>query len=329
MFLAGDLGGTKTLLAEFEPTDDGLTPVREASFPSRQYPTFEAILAEFLSGRSGPPLKSACFGVAGTVVNGATQMTNVRWSLVESDLARAVGVGRVKLLNDLEATAYGVLTLPAAEIAVLNPEASPTPSRAGNVAVVAAGTGLGEAMLYWDGTRYNPIASEGGHADFAPRTEREVELWHYLRERVGGHISYERVLSGPGFSNIYGFLKDRCGFQEPSWLTDELKSGDPNAVISRHGLIGDVPLCAETLSMFAAIYGAEAGNAALRCVATGGVFLAGGIAPKILPALRSRAFLDSYSDKGRYRDFLQGIEVGVSLNPLAALKGAAHYATRL
>jgi glucokinase len=201
--------------------------------------------------------------------------------------------------------------------------------RKGNIAVVAAGTGLGEAMLYWDGTQHHPIASEGGHADFAPRTEREVELWHYLRGRFSGHVSYERVLSGPGFFNIYSFLKDRGYFEEPPSLAEELKEGDPNAVISSHSLARDVPICVETMTMFASIYGAEAGNAALRCVATGGVFLAGGIAPKILPALRSAAFLDSFTDKGRFHDFLRGIEVSVSLNPRAALLGAAHYALRL
>lgn len=329
MFLAGDLGGTKTILAEFEPTDDGVKTVRESKFASRSYPTFSAMLAEFLASRTGRPLKSACFGVAGTVVNGVCHTTNLPWALDDRVLAGTIGVARVKLLNDLEATAYGVLTLPASDLAVLNPGASPSPSRAGNVAVVAAGTGLGEALLYWDGTHYHPIASEGGHADFAPTTERQIELWRFLRGQAGDHVSGEKVLSGPGFLNIYHFLRDEKGHDEPSWLAEEIRSGSANAVISAHGLAGDVPLCVETVTLFASIYGAEAGNAALRYLATGGVFLAGGIAPKLLPMLRSGAFLDAFARKGRFHDFLAGLEVSVSLNPKAALQGAAHYALRL
>jgi glucokinase len=216
-------------------------------------------------------------------------------------------------------------------VAVLNPGASPSPSRAGNIAVIAAGTGLGEAMLYWDGALYHPIASEGGHADFGPRTEREVKLWHFLRGLYGRHVSYERVLSGPGFFNIYKFLRDNRYFDEPSYLARELKQagGDPNAVIAAHRLAGDVPLCAATVAMFASIYGAEAGNQALRCVALGGVFLGGGIAPKLLPALKSPAFLDSFHAKGWFAPFLERVEVSVALNPKAALHGAAHFAARL
>jgi glucokinase len=329
MFLAGDLGGTKTILGEFEPDPGGLRRVRERVFPSRSYPTFDALAAEFLSGRDGPPLRSACLGVAGTVIDGRCKTTNLPWALDESALSAALGVPRVKLLNDLEATAFGILTLSSDERAVLNPGPAPPGGRRGHVAVIAAGTGLGEAMLYWDGARYHPVASEGGHADFGPRTEREVELWHFLRARHGGHVSYERVLSGPGFHDIYRFLRDECGLEEPPGLAAEVAAGHPNAVISTHGLAGDVPLCAETVAMFVSAYGAEAGNLALRCVAVGGVFLAGGIAPKLLPALRSPAFLDSFRAKGRLAPFLEKVEVSVSLNPEAALLGAAHYAARL
>lgn len=329
MYLAGDLGGTKTILGEFSPTADGLKEVRRETYPSSDYSTFEAVLAEFLSGRTGPALQSACLGVAGTVVNGQSRLTNLPWLLEEKALAQAAGVPRLKLLNDLESTAYGILTLPAHELAVLNPGANPSPSRAGNVAVIAAGTGLGEAMLYWDGSHYHPIASEGGHADFAPRTDREFALFHYLHKRYGGHVSYERVLSGPGFLNIYAFLKDEGYYLEPPWLAEEIKEGDPNGTISQHGLSDDDPLCAETVRMFVSAYGAEAGNAALRCVATGGVFLGGGIAPKMVAALRSKTFLDSFADKGRFEDFLQGVEVSVALNPHASLLGAAHFAGRI
>ncbi len=329
MYLAGDLGGTKTLLGLFDPADDGLNLVHQAAFHSRSFPTFEAILAEFLAERTGPLLKAACFGVAGTVINGRCKMTNLPWEFAESSLTGSIGVPRVKLLNDLEATAFGMLSLPADDLAVIQPGAAANPSRAGNIGVIAAGTGLGEAMLYWDGHRYHPIASEGGHADFGPTNDREADLWHYLHSRFGGHVSYERVLSGPGFLRIYEFLRDQTVLEEPSWLAEEIKAGDANAVISKHGLDGDVPLCVETVGLFASIYGAEAGNMALRCVATGGVFIGGGIAPKLLPALKSKAFLDSFIDKGRFTEFMQTIEVSVALNPEAALLGAAHYAERL
>jgi glucokinase len=326
MYLAGDLGGTKTLLGLFEPTDDGLKLVHQKAFPSRDFATFESVLAEFLAEREGPLLRAACFGVAGTVIRGQCKMTNLPWSFGERALASAIGVPRVKLLNDLEATAFGMLSLPADDLAVIQPGSSVDPSRAGNIGVIAAGTGLGEAMLFWDGSRYHPIASEGGHADFGPRTELEVDLWRYLFSRFGGHVSYERVLSGPGFLNIYDFLRDRSVFEEPSWLAEEIKAGDPNVVISAHGLKGDVPICTETVALFASLYGAEAGNMALRCVATGGVFVGGGIAPKLLPVLRSDHFREGFTDKGRFAEFLAGIEVCVALNPEAALIGAAHYA---
>jgi glucokinase len=331
MFLAGDLGGTKKILCEFEATADGLSCVRREVYPSQDYRSFDAILADFLARRGGGgtvPL-AACFGVAGTVVHGQCRTTNLPWVLDEAELSRALGAPRVKLLNDLEATAYGMLSLPAEETAVVQAGNAASPSRAGNIAVIAAGTGLGEAMLHWDGSLYHPIASEGGHADFGPRTERGVGLWRFLKARYGGHVSYERVLSGPGFYNIYEYLRDEEHLPEPAWMADEVGDGDPNPVISKHGLAGDDPLCAETVAMFASVYGAEAGNLALRCVAVGGVFLGGGIAPKMLPALRSQAFLDSFCDKGRFKPFLERVEVRVSLNPETALLGAAHYAARL
>jgi glucokinase len=329
MYLAGDLGGTKTLLAEFEPAGDSLREVRQRQFPSRSYPAFDMILTEFLAERTGPPLRSACFGVAGAVVGGRSQATNLPWALDEPSLARVIGVSRVKLLNDLEATAYGMLALPASSLSVLNASTSSGPGRSGNVGVIAAGTGLGEAMLYWDGERHHPVASEGGHADFAPRNLHEVELWTYLQRTFGGHVSYERVLSGPGLRNVYNFLREADPSAEPDWLVEEMNAGDPAAVISAHGLKGDVPICVEAMAMFVSAYGAEAGNVALRSVATGGVFLGGGIAPKILPALRSPSFLESFTAKGRFAPFLKTIEISVSLDPHAALLGAAHYATRL
>ena len=261
------------------------------------------------------------------VVDGKCQTTNLPWVLEERALADAIKVPRVKLLNDLEAAAYGMLYLQPEEMCVL--QASLAPKVTGNVAVIAAGTGLGEAMLYWDGAQYHPIASEGGHADFGPRTPLEVELLQYLTMKFGGHVSYERVLSGPGFQNIYQFLRD-CGHgSESPGMAERLAVGDPNATIADLGLAGADPLCVATVELFAALYGAEAGNLALRCVATGGVFVGGGIAPKLLPALRTGTFLQTFADKGRYSKFMKKIEVSVALNPRAPLIGAAHFARRL
>jgi glucokinase len=327
MFLAGDIGGTKTVLALFQRSGDGLELVRDGTFPSQGHATFEEILGEFLAGQPGVPLVSACLGVAGPVVDGRSHTTNLPWVLDERELAQVLKTARVKLLNDLEATAFGMPFLRADELCDLKPGAQPTPK--GNVAVIAAGTGLGEAMLYWDGQRYHPIASEGGHADFAPRDDREIELLKYLQEPSGGHVSYERVLSGPGIHNIYRFLRDRGYYPEPPWLAQTIEAGDPNAIITQLGLVGDQPLCSAALEMLCSIYGAEAGNHALRCVALGGVYVGGGIAPHLLPALQAGGFVRSFLAKGRLSEFLEPIPVSVSLNARTALLGAAHYALGL
>ncbi len=329
MYLAGDLGGTKTVLALFERQGDDLSPVRESTFPSREFATFDEVLGAFFKERTEPALRSSCFGVAGTVVDGRCKMTTdpPGWVLDERALAETLSISRVKLLNDLEAMAFGMLHLRPEELIPLNPGA--VTGRKGNVGVIAAGTGLGEALLYWDGQAYHPIASEGGHGDFGPRTDLEVALMRHLRAKFGFHVSYERVLSGPGFSNIYGFLRDRGEVPESPEVAEKLKTGDPNATISELGLAGSDPLCAATVDLFCDIYGAEAGNLALRAVAIGGVFLGGGIAPKVLPALRKGGFLPNFIAKGRFADFLKQIDVRVALNPAAPLLGAAHYAARL
>jgi glucokinase len=188
---------------------------------------------------------------------------------------------------------------------------------------------LGEAMLVWDGVHHHPVASEGGHADFAPRTDQEVELLLYLRRQFNGHVSYERVLTGPGLHNIYNFLRDTAYAPEPAWLAERLATGDASAAIAEIGLAGGAPLCVAALDLFAAAYGAEAGNMALRCLAIGGVFIGGGIAPKILPALRRGQFIRAFTNKGRFAELLQSIPVHVALNPRAPLLGAARYALRL
>jgi glucokinase len=327
MILAGDIGGTKTVIAQYDASDGTLRQLRTAHFKSRDYPSLEVILAAYLKESPGLSLRAGCFGVAGPVIDGKCHTTNLPWEVDEQSLARGIDTPRVKLLNDLEAAAYGMLHLSAKELCVLNPGSRP--GRRGHVAVIAAGTGLGEAMLYWDGQRHHPLASEGGHADFAPRTDQEIELLRYLRAQLGGHISLERVLSGPGFYHVYCFLRDRGYAAEPPWLAEKLRGADPNPLITQLGLAGEVPLCVATLELFSTLYGAEAGNLALKCVATGGVFVGGGIAPKILPALQSGGFMRGFTEKGRLSELLKTMEVSVAMNPAAPLIGAAHYALQL
>ena len=328
MILAGDVGGTKTVLGLFDVAADGVRQRHEATFASPEHRSLEDVLATFLVTVGTPALRAACIGVAGPVIDGTCDITNLAWHLDETILAEAVGVPRLKLLNDLEATAYGMICLPAEDLAILN--SSRRPKRRGNIAVIAAGTGLGEAMLYWDGAHHHPIASEGGHADFAPRTDREIELLQDLRRELGGRVSCERVLSGPGLVNIYHSIRHSAGTRAPAWLTDALGHGDPSAAISEAALAGTDPVCVETLDLFCSIYGAEAGNLALKCLALGGVFVGGGIAPKILPALRKPdTFMRGFTEKGRFGDLMRSLEVSVALNPRAAVLGAAHYALRL
>jgi len=255
------------------------------------------------------------------------QTTNLPWLLDERELASKLGTPRVKLLNDLEATAYGMLQLPAADVACLRPGASP--ARSGHIAVIAAGTGLGEAYLFWDGHDHHPVASEGGHADFAPRTDVEIGPLRWLREKLGGHVSYERVLSGPGLFRVYEYLRDSGAAPESAALKSELQSGgDPSAAVSRAALERGDALATQALDLLCELYRAEAGNMALRCLTSGGIYLGGGIAPKILPALRRR-FVRGYLDKGRFAALLRDIPVHVSLEPRTALLGAAHFAVRL
>ena len=327
MILAGDIGGTKTVIARYEESGGSLLQLHAATYHSRDFKSLETILAAYLKDSPGLAPRAGCFGVAGTVLDGKSHTTNLPWQLDEHVLARAIGASRVKLLNDLEATGYGILQLPAEELCVLNPGSRP--GRRGTAAVIAAGTGLGEAILYWDGQRHHPIASEGGHVDFAPRTDQEIELLRYLRAKIGGRVSLERVLSGPGFHDIYCFLRDSGHAAESPQLAALFRTEDPNPTITRLGLAGEDPLCVATLQLFSTLYGAGAGNLALKCLATGGVFVGGGIAPKILPVLQDGSFLRGFTDKGRFTEFMRSIEVSVALNPAAALIGAAHYALRL
>ena len=319
MILAGDIGGTKTTLAL---CDDRGAVVREATEKSSDWASLEQIIDKFAPG----PVTAACFGVAGPVLDGVAKITNLPWTIASGSLADQLGGAKVALLNDLQATALGMLVLPDTSFAVL--QQGPRPERA-TVAVIAPGTGLGEATLYHDGRSYRALPSEGGHADFAPCSEDEILLLRYLRGLYGEHVSYERILSGHGIADLYTFCRERANEPEPAWLAHELATGDRNAVVSKAGLERRDPNAVLALAMFAEILGAEAGNLALRAVATGGVFIGGGIPPKILPALQTGALVQRLTAKGRFATWTRSLSVRVALEPRAALYGAAHEATQL
>jgi glucokinase len=321
MVLAGDIGGTKTDLALFSPAAGLEAPLAEATYPSRDFPSLEALVRKFLSGVERP-VGTAGIGVAGPVVDGKARITNLPWVVDEAQLAEEFGFARVRLVNDLQAVAAAVPFLSARDLHALGPgRAAP----GGVIAVLAPGTGLGEAYLVWDGRRYQPHPSEGGHADFAPVDERQAGLLLHLLKRFD-HVSTERVCSGMGLPNIYNYLKESGAAEEPGWLREKFRSAaDPVPFIVEAALDDErgCTLCRTTLEMFVAILGAAAGNTALKLLATGGVYLGGGILPRILPALESGRFMDAFRRKGRMSRLMQDIPVHVVLNPKTAILGAA------
>lgn len=321
MILAGDIGGTHTRLAFFTTEGHRLIPVIEETFSSRAHSGLSEVVSHFLAAHK-LSVSTACFGMAGPVKNGRGETTNLPWVVDTRLLASDLGIHTVLLINDLEATAYGIATLEPTQWRVLNAGA---PDAAGNAAVIAAGTGLGEAGLYWNGEYHRPFATEGGHTDFAPRSALELDLLQYLLARFD-HVSYERVLSGPGLVNIYQFLRETGRGDEPTWLTEELRRDDPAAVITQAALVGRSALCVQALELFVSIYGAEAGNLALKVMATGGVFIGGGIAPKILPQLATPTFMQAFVAKGRMQPVLEAMAVRVILHEQTALFGAARCA---
>lgn len=325
MLLAGDIGGTKTNLAVFSTSEkDGWKkPLAEATFPSGRYSSLEALVEEF-QGQHHFQIDLASFGVAGPVVGGRATITNLPWVLEENHLKKALHIPAVGLLNDLNAIAHGVPFLDSKDLHILN---AGRPVERGSIAVIAPGTGLGEAFLTWEGGRYHPHTSEGGHADFAPADELQSELLRYLQQRYT-HVSFERVCSGRGVPNIYNFLKESGHASEPDWLTDMLKDAhDPTPIIFEQALdkahAGGI--CSMTLELFVAILGAEAGNMALKVLATGGVYLGGGIPPRILSLLAEGRFMQAFLRKGRLSDILLPVPVYVILNPNIALLGAARH----
>ena len=324
MIIAGDIGGTKTNVALFEAGAGGVgSPLAQKSFPSGRYGSLEDILTEFVGHHPQARITHACFGVAGPVVRGHVDATNLTWEVYDYKLAEAIGLPTVRLINDLEATAYGIGELGPEQLYTLNEGEGERP---GHRALMAAGTGLGMAAIYFDGASFHPMPSEGGHVDFAPRNEREYELLTYMQEKIGGRVSYERVLSGMGLFNIYSFLRDRGHGEEPAWLAEEIRTGDPSAAISRAALAGRSELARTTLDIFVEVYGAMAGNLALLLKSVGGLYIGGGIAPKIMPKLTDGTFMRTYSDKGRMTGLVNSIPVRVILDDKTALYGAARCA---
>jgi len=351
VILAADIGGTKTNLALFDWKTERVDPERQRTFYNQDYASFDDILTEFLeppeptlskdtevggpsesseSARPAEPvgtphIEAACFGIAGPVIDNRCQATNLPWIVDGAELAKRFALPRVRLLNDLEATAYGLLVLRPDEVEVLNP-GSP-PKNKTTIALLAAGTGLGESILFWDGSNYHPMASEGGHADFAPNSDLEIDLLRYLRSSYL-HVAWERVCSGAGLHNIYEFLRDTKK-NEPTWVAERLKVGDPAAVIAEIGLSKGAEICVQALDLMTSIYGAEAGNLALKALSLSGLYVGGGIGPKLLPKLKEGGFMRAFLNKGRYKRLMNGIPVRVIMNEKTALLGAASAGSRM
>lgn len=326
--LAGDVGGTKCNLGLFEVAGGVPRPLRSAKYPSADYPGLAPLLEEFL-GSDVREVRAACFGVPGPVLENRTSTPNLAWELDGGALSSIIGGHALVLINDLVATAEGVPLLREDELSTLH-AGGPGAAGAGNLALIAAGTGLGMALLPRVAGAWVPVPSEGGHMDFAPRTEEEAGLLFYLSELYGGHVSVERVVSGPGLFHIYEYLRDRAGLPESPPVREALVRGDdPSRVIGEAALAESCGLCSRAVGMFVAAYGAAAGNLALVGTATGGVYVGGGIAPKLLPRLQDGTFLRAFFDKGRFQGFLEAVPVHVILNDRAALLGAARHAAAL
>jgi glucokinase len=325
MLLAGDIGGTKTNLAVFSPEQGLHASLAEATFPSGRYPSLEALVSEFLA-QIDVKVERASFGVAGPVVAGRATVTNLPWKMDQMQLQTALNIPMVRLLNDLNAIAHAVPFLEPSDLHTLNKGQAVSN---GTLAVIAPGTGLGEAFATWDGSRYVTSPSEGGHADFAPTNPLQIGLLAYLLDRFD-HVSFEQVCSGLGLPNIYAYLRDVGYAEEPGWLAEQLATArDPNPIIAQAALDGKSELCVATLDTFVSILGAEAGNLALKVLATGGVYLGGGIPPRILPALEGPNFMQALTKKGRFSDLLARVPVHVILNPKSALLGAACHGLEL
>src|SRR5271156_5988010 len=325
MILAGDVGGTKVHLELYNFANGRLQPVRDQKFPAHDFASLDDVINKFLA--SGTEKKSeivaACFGCPGPVRDGRLKLTNLPWTLDTRDLVKSLGIPHISLINDLEANGYGIPELAPESIFTLH---DGDPEATGHAGLMAAGTGLGQALLIWDGKKHRPIPSGGGHSDFAARSNREIALLEYLSNTLKGRVSWERVVSGIGIKNVYTFLRDVEKINEPGWLHDRMLCEDPNAVIGQCAEDGSSSLCFETMKIFTGAYGAEAGNMALQVLATGGMYLGGGIAPKILKTLKNGTFTQAFIDKGRLSPMVESVPVRVILDDTCALLGAAAYA---
>ena len=320
MILAGDVGGTKVHLALFNFADGRLIPARDKQYPAKQYSGLEEIVREFMAADK---VTAACFGVPGPVREGRLRLTNLPWTIDSRELATDLDIDYVFLINDLQANGYGIAELGPDQIYTLSEGDA---SQIGNRGLISAGTGLGEGFLIWDGRSYIPYPSEGGHADFAPRTEDDIDLLRFLRQKYNGRTSFERVVSGTGLTNIYEFLREVRGIEEPNWLAQRMAHEDPNAVITELALAAKSEICEKATNMFVSAYGAEAGNLALKVLSVGGLYVGGGIAPRILEKLKDGTFMKAFTDKGRLSQLLVNMPVRVILESRTALIGAAAYA---
>lgn len=319
--LAGDIGGTKTRLGIFEVEGDACRLVEECSYPSREHAGLDEIVVEF-AGSGGGECQAACFGIAGPVTGRRMRVTNLPWVVDADELEKRSGISKVALLNDLEAMGWGVSAVHESQFVVLNQGLT---DATGNGAVIAAGTGLGEAGIFWDGTQATPFACEGGHTSFSPTNELEDRLAVFLRG-MHGRVSWERVLSGPGLADLYRFMVAESGETEAVWFLEAESIGDPVPAVSEAALEGRCEISVRTLETFTRLYGAETGDLALKLMATGGVWVGGGIAPKILPFLEGGAFMEGFLAKGRMRPLVESMPVRVILDDRTALYGAARYA---
>jgi glucokinase len=321
MILAGDVGGTKVDLALYDFINGKLQYTRDKVFKAKNYPGLAVIVKEFLGTDQ---VTAACFGVPGPVRDGRLRLTNLPWTLDSRELSSGLGIEHVFLINDLEANGYGIAELTPEQIYTL---AEGDSSQTGNRALIAAGTGLGQSLLIWNGHIHVPFPSEGGHADYAPRNEDEIDLLRFLKEKYNGRVSFERVVAGMGLTSIYQFLRDVRGMEEPAWLAEKIAQvSDPNSVITENALSAKSEICEKALDMFVSAYGAEAGNLALKVLSVGGLYVGGGIAPRIIEKLKDGTFIKAFTDKGRLSQLLVNMPVRVILESRAALMGAAAYA---
>lgn len=327
MILAGDVGGTKVHLALYNFAAGALVRLREEKFPAADFRCLDDVVNTFLGkgDENKEGIVASCFGCPGPVKDGRLKLTNLPWELDARDLQRTTGIEHIFLINDLEANGYGIPELGKDQIYTLH---EGDVAGVGHRGLLSAGTGLGESVLIWDPKtrKHTPIPSEGGHADFSPRTEQEMNLLRYLQRVLKGHVSTERVVSGIGIQNVYAFLRDDQKMEEPDWLRERLKTEDPNAVIGTSAEAGAAPICVEAMNLFAAALGAKAGNLGLTLLAAGGIYLGGGIAPKVLKVMENGKFTEAFLDKGRMRPILEAMPVRIILDDTCALLGAAGYA---